>query len=36
LVIDYDRNGTAIGVEITAPSAVPLERLNWRSSEKCR
>jgi hypothetical protein len=27
-VIDYGRNGNAIGVEITAPSAVPLERLN--------
>jgi len=28
LVIDYGHNGKAIGVEITAPSAVPLERLN--------
>ena len=28
LVIDYGRQGNAIGVEITAPSAVPLERLN--------
>jgi hypothetical protein len=27
-VIDYGQNGKAIGVEITAPSAVPLERLN--------
>jgi hypothetical protein len=26
-VIDYGQNGKAIGVEITAPSAVPLERL---------
>ena len=25
--IDYGRNGKAIGVEITAPSAVTLERL---------
>ena len=28
LVVDYGQNGTAIGVEITAPSAVPLDRLN--------
>jgi len=28
LVVDYGRNGKAIGVEITAPSAVSLERLN--------
>ena len=28
LVIDYGQNGKAIGVEITAPSAVPLDRLN--------
>ena len=28
LVIDYGQNGNAIGVEITAPSAVSLERLN--------
>src|SRR6266581_2966555 len=28
LVIDYGQNGNAIGVEITAPSAVPLDHLN--------
>jgi len=28
LVVDYGRSGAAIGVEITAPSAVTLERLN--------
>jgi hypothetical protein len=28
LVIDYGQSGSAIGVEITAPSAVPLDRLN--------
>jgi hypothetical protein len=28
LVIDYASDGAAIGVEITAPSAVPLDRLN--------
>jgi uncharacterized protein YuzE len=28
LVIDYGQNGKAIGVEITAPSAVPLDRVN--------
>jgi uncharacterized protein YuzE len=28
LVVDYGHNGKAIGVEITAPSAVPLDRLN--------
>ena len=28
LVIDYSRSGRAIGVEITAPSAVTPERLN--------
>jgi uncharacterized protein YuzE len=28
LVIDYGQNGKPIGVEITAPSAVTLERLN--------
>lgn len=28
LVVDYAANGQPIGVEITAPSAVPLERLN--------
>jgi hypothetical protein len=28
LVVDYGRSGNAIGVEITAPSVVTLERLN--------
>jgi hypothetical protein len=28
LVVDYAANGQPIGVEITAPLAVPLERLN--------
>ena len=28
LVVDYAQNGKPIGVEITAPSAVPLVRLN--------
>jgi len=28
LVVDYGRNGKAIGVDITAPSAVTFERLN--------
>ena len=28
LVIDYGQNGKAIGVEITAPSTVPLDRVN--------
>jgi uncharacterized protein YuzE len=28
LVVDYSADGTAIGVEITAPLAVRLERLN--------
>lgn len=28
LVIDYAADGRAVGVEITAPLAVPLERLN--------
>ena len=28
LVVDYGRSGKAIGIEITAPSAVTLERLN--------
>jgi uncharacterized protein YuzE len=28
LVIDYGQNGKAIGVEITAPSAMPLDRVN--------
>jgi hypothetical protein len=28
LVVDYEATGRAMGVEITAPQAVPLERLN--------
>ena len=28
LVVDYARDGKPIGVEITAPTAVPLDRLN--------
>jgi uncharacterized protein YuzE len=28
LVVDYDKDGKAIGVEITAPTAVALHRLN--------
>ena len=28
LVVDYAQNGKPIGVEITAPTAVPLDRLN--------
>ncbi len=28
LVVDYDASGRALGVEITAPQAVSLERLN--------
>jgi hypothetical protein len=28
LVIDYDADGVPMGVEITAPFAVPLQRLN--------
>jgi len=28
VIIDYAANGQPIGVEITAPQAVPLERLN--------
>jgi hypothetical protein len=28
LVVDYAHSGKPIGVEITAPSAVPLDRLN--------
>ena len=33
LVVDYGQNGKAIGVEITAPSAVPLDRLNGLLAE---
>jgi hypothetical protein len=28
LIVDYGANGRPVGVEITAPQAVPLERLN--------
>ena len=28
LVVDYSKDGKPIGVEITAPTAVPLDRLN--------
>jgi hypothetical protein len=28
LIVDYGHNGKPIGVEITAPSAVPLDRVN--------
>jgi uncharacterized protein YuzE len=28
LVVDYAKDGQAIGVEITAPTVVPLDRLN--------
>ena len=28
LIVDYAKDGKAIGVEITAPRAVPLDRLN--------
>jgi hypothetical protein len=28
IVVDYARDGKPIGVEITAPMAVPLDRLN--------
>jgi len=33
LVVDHGQNGKAIGAEITAPSAVPLDRLNRLLSE---
>ena len=33
LVVDYSATGRAIGVEITAPQAVPLERLNLLLAE---
>jgi hypothetical protein len=38
LVVDYDASGRALGIEITAPQAVTLERLNQllTSSVKCR
>jgi len=28
LIVDYGANGRPVGIEITAPQAVPLERLN--------
>jgi hypothetical protein len=33
LVVDYGSTGRAVGVEITAPQAVPLERLNQLLAE---
>jgi hypothetical protein len=33
LVVDYGAAGRAVGVEITAPQAVPLERLNQLLSD---
>jgi hypothetical protein len=33
LVVDYAANGRPVGVEITAPQAVPLERLNQLLAE---
>jgi hypothetical protein len=33
LIVDYNAGGRAIGVEITAPLAVPLERLNQLLAE---
>jgi uncharacterized protein YuzE len=33
LVVDYDAEGRAIGVEITTPGAVPLERFNGLLAE---
>lgn len=33
LVVDYSGDGQAVGVEITAPQAVSLERLNQRLAE---
>jgi hypothetical protein len=33
LVVDYGVNGRPVGVEITAPQAVPLERLNQLLAE---
>ncbi|MGH9418970.1 MAG: hypothetical protein ACRD3J_03270 [Thermoanaerobaculia bacterium] len=33
LVVDYGATGRAVGVEITAPQAVPLERLNLLLAE---
>jgi uncharacterized protein YuzE len=33
LVVDYGASGRAVGVEITAPQAVPLERLNQLLAE---
>jgi hypothetical protein len=33
LVVDYAATGRAVGIEITAPEAVPLERLNQLLAE---
>jgi len=33
LIVDYAATGRPIGVEITAPQAVPLERLNQLLAE---
>ena len=33
LIVDYGATGRPVGVEITAPQAVPLERLNQLLSE---
>lgn len=33
LVVDYDATGRPLGVEITAPQAVPLDRLNQLLTE---
>jgi hypothetical protein len=33
LIVDYSAAGTALGVEITAPQAVPLDRLNQLLAE---
>ena len=33
LIVDYGATGRAVGVEITGPQAVPLERLNQLLAE---
>ena len=33
LIVDYSASGTPLGVEITAPQAVPLVRLNQLLAE---
>jgi hypothetical protein len=33
LIVDYSASGEPLGVEITAPQAVPLERLNQLLAE---